>query len=82
MIGTFRLRQGFGGTGTKPVDRSGGGWLRTAKSCGPGAPGLAPSLEMILKATVTKKVMDTGESAKQPLTPSRREGRHFPVNLW
>ena len=40
---------------------------RTAKSCGPDAPGLASSLQMmILQATVTKKVMDTGESTKQP----------------
>src|SRR5579871_725444 len=30
-----------------------------------------------LQVTVTKKVMDTGESTKQPLTPSRRECRCF-----
>jgi hypothetical protein len=41
-------------------------WWR-AKSCGPDAAGLASSLQMmVLQATVTKKVMDTGESAKQP----------------
>jgi hypothetical protein len=34
------------------------------------------------EATVTNKVMDTGESTKQPLTPSRREGRMFRLNLW
>ena len=36
---------------------------RTAKSCGPGTPGLVLSLaEMIREATVTNKVMDTGAS--------------------
>jgi hypothetical protein len=39
---------------------------RTAKSCGPGAPGLALSVQAILHVTVTKKVMDTGEITKQP----------------
>jgi hypothetical protein len=37
-----------------------------AKSCG-----------TFRKATVTNKVMDTGESTEQPLTPSRRECRLF-----
>jgi hypothetical protein len=51
---------------------------RTAKSCGPGAPGLASSVRVTnLQATVTNKVMDTGESTKQPLTPLRRECRCF-----
>jgi hypothetical protein len=41
--------------------------FRTAKSCGPDAPGLSLSLrEMIPRATVTNKVMDTGESTEQP----------------
>ena len=30
-----------------------------------------------LQATVTNKVMDTGESTEQPLTPLRRECRCF-----
>ncbi len=50
--------------------------LRTAKSCGPDAPGLASSSQVTsLLMTVTNKVMDTGESTKQPLTPLRRECR-------
>jgi hypothetical protein len=49
---------------------------RTAKSCGPGTPGLVLSLaEIIREATVTNKVMDTGESTKQLLKPLRRECR-------
>src|SRR6202012_951806 len=50
--------------------------VRTAKSCGRGAPGLASSRQVTsLPATVTNKVMDTGESTKQPLKPLRRECR-------
>jgi hypothetical protein len=41
-------------------------WMRTAKTCGPGTPGLVLSLEFDeLKATVTNKVMDTGESTEK-----------------
>ena len=35
---------------------------RTAKACGPGTPGLVLSLRDVSQATVTNKVMDTGES--------------------
>jgi hypothetical protein len=66
---------------------------RTAKACGPGTPGLVLSLQIgdvgplgptrrDLQATVTNKVMDTGESTLHALTPSRREGRMFRLNLW
>jgi hypothetical protein len=49
---------------------------RTAKSCGPDAPGLASSRQVTsLPMTVTNKVMDTGEITEQPLTPLRRECR-------
>jgi hypothetical protein len=34
-----------------------------------------------LQMTVTNKVMDTGESAEQPLTPLRREGRSVSADL-
>jgi hypothetical protein len=51
--------------------------LRTAKSCGPGAPGLALSLRDIFAGDGDSEVMDTGESAKRPLKPSRRECRLF-----
>jgi hypothetical protein len=37
------------------------GALRTAKACGPGTPGLVLSLRDVSQATVTNKVMDTGE---------------------
>ena len=39
--------------------------VRTAKSCGPGTPGLVLSAQGDhLRTTVTNKVMDTGESTK------------------
>ena len=42
--------------------------MRTAKACGPGTPGLVlRSQVMILRTTVTNKVMDTGESAQEPV---------------
>jgi hypothetical protein len=55
---------------------------RTAKSCGPGAPGLALSLAGDLRGDGDYEVTDTGESTEQPLTPSRREGRSLRLNLW
>jgi hypothetical protein len=50
---------------------------RTAKPCGPGTPGLALSFARRFADDGDYKVMDTGESTEQPLTPSRRECRCF-----
>jgi hypothetical protein len=50
--------------------------LRTAKACGPGTPGLVLSAQGDdLRATVTNKVMDTGESTQISRKPSCRECR-------
>jgi hypothetical protein len=49
---------------------------RTAKACGPGTPGLVLSAQGDdLRATVTNKVMDTGESTQISRKPSCRECR-------
>jgi hypothetical protein len=52
------------------------GWLRTAKSCGPGAPVLALSFarSKLLRDDGGNKPV-TGESAKETVKPSRRESR-------
>ena len=58
--------------------------LRTAKTCGPGAPWLVPSAQGDdLCATVTKKVMDTGESAEQAVNTNRAgKAGLIRLNLW
>jgi hypothetical protein len=50
-------------TGTKPSSDLSGGWLRTAKSCGPDAPMLASSFRGAIsaKATVAKEPGHRGE---------------------
>ncbi len=52
------------------------GWLRTAKSCGPGAPVLALSFarSRLLRDDGGNKPV-TGESSKETVKPSRRESR-------
>jgi hypothetical protein len=53
-----------------------------AKSRGMATSALRARRAETREATVTNKVMDTEESAQQALTPSRREGRVFRLNLW
>jgi hypothetical protein len=55
---------------------------RTAEACGPGTPGLVLSLRDVSQATVTNKVMDTGESTHNAVKPLRREGRIVSADLW
>ena len=51
------------------------GLLRTAKSCGPGAPVLALSMREQVRANDGGNKPVTGESAKETVKPSRRESR-------
>src|SRR3974390_2295222 len=55
--------------------------MRTAKSCGPDAPTLASSFlgSKLLGERGWQESPVTRESAKEPVKPSRRESRMFPV---
>jgi hypothetical protein len=54
--------------------------LRTAKTCGPGTPGLVLSAQDVcLACDGDYEVTDTGESTVISRKPSRREGRVAPV---
>src|SRR5215469_15197799 len=59
--------------------------MRTAKSCGPGAPTLALSSRRripCLAGDGGKKARFTGETTYKPLKPLRRECRLLRLNLW
>jgi hypothetical protein len=68
-----------------------GGFLRTAKSCGPDAPTLASSLRKAMKCpdgpfTPRRRRWQTspvtGESAKETVKTIVQEMPGVPVNLW
>src|SRR5262245_7322046 len=68
---------------TKAVSRDERRGWRTAKTCGPGTPGLVPSARGDdMRATVTKRSWTPGRARTTPLTPLRREGRVSRLNLW
>ena len=57
--------------------------MRTAKSCGPGTPGLVLSPQVTsLRSTVTNKVMDTGESTSISVKTIARGMSMFRLHLW
>jgi hypothetical protein len=56
--------------------------MRTAKSCGPDLPTLRSSLRDDLASDGGYQARHSEESAKQPLTPLRRECRGVATYLW
>src|SRR5690348_10410807 len=56
--------------------------MRSAKPCGPGAPTLASTSGSKARGDGGYQARHPGESAEQPLTPSRREGRTVSAYLW
>jgi hypothetical protein len=65
-----------GHIGRKSLRVTNDGGLRTAKACGPGTPGLVPSVQVTsLQATVTERSWTPGRARTTPLKPLRREGR-------